>query len=152
MNLENEILYIKNKEYIYVLTNNSDNYNELDISIFEIEEWTNLTKISKVFEGYVFNLDVDKSLRPYININQNLKDCIHYLHRSPFCRFKGFNDLEYEILEINDIYEVVFNLIRENRKITINEFRRWIIDNYEIIQTHYDNLLNNKIDLFNPFS
>ena len=109
MNLENEILYIKNKEYIYVLTNNSDNYNELDISIFEIEEWTNLTKISKVFEGYVFNLDVDKSLRPYININQNLKDCIHYLHRSPFCRFKGFNDLEYEILKINGIYEVVFN-------------------------------------------
>ena len=71
MNLENEILYIKNKEYIYVLTNNSDNYNELDISIFEIEEWTNLTKISKVFEGYVFNLDVDKSLRPYINISKN---------------------------------------------------------------------------------
>ena len=65
---------------------------------------------------------------------------------------KRCNDLEYEILEINDIYEVVFNLIRENKKITINEFRRWIIDNYEIIQTHYDNLLNNKIDLFIPFS
>ena len=44
------------------------------------------------------------------------------------------------------------NLIRENKKITINEFRKWIIDNYEIIQTHYDNLLNNKIDLFIPFS
>jgi hypothetical protein len=36
MNLENEILYIKNKEYIYVLTINVDNDNVLDLSIFEI--------------------------------------------------------------------------------------------------------------------
>ena len=70
MNLENEILYIKNKEYIYVLTKNSDNYNELDISIFEIEEWTNLTKISKVFEGYVFNLDTTE----YINLENNFSN------------------------------------------------------------------------------
>jgi hypothetical protein len=34
MNLENEIVYVKNKEYIYVLTNNDDNNNELDLYIF----------------------------------------------------------------------------------------------------------------------
>ena len=152
MNLENEILYIKNKEYIYVLTNNSDNYNELDISIFEIEEWTNLTKISKVFEGYVFNLDVDKSLRPYINVSKDIKKAVYYLYYSPFCNWKGFNDLEYEMLEINDIYKVVFDLVREHQKITINDFRKWIIDNYTNIQMHYESLLNNKINLFIPFS
>lgn len=154
MNLENEIVYVKTqrKEYIYVLTNNNDNNNQLDVSIFEIEEWTHLTKISKVFEDSVVNLDVDKSLRPYINISENLKIGVYYLYYSPFCRWKGFNDLEYEILEINDIYEVVFNLVREDKKITINKFRRWIIDNYKNIQTHYDNLLYNKIDLFIPFS
>ena len=153
MNFENEIVYVKNKEYIYVLTINVDNDNVVDLSIFEIEEWTHLTKISKVFEDYVFNLDVDKSLRPYINISENIKNCVYYLYYySPFSRYKGFNDLECETLEINDIYEVVFNLIKEYKKLTINEFRRWIIDNCTDIQIHYETLLNNKIDLFIPFS
>ena len=152
MNFENEIVYVKNKEYIYVLTINVDNDNVLDLSIFEIEEWTHLTKISKVFEDAVVNLDVDKSLRPYINISENIKKCVYYLYYSPFCWRKGFNDLECETLEINNIYEVVFNLIKEYKKLTINEFRRWIIDNYTHIQIHYETLLNNKIDLFIPFS
>jgi hypothetical protein len=152
MNLEYEIVYVKNKEYIYVLTMNVDNDNVLDLSIFEIEEWTHLTKISKVFEDSVDNLDVDKSLRPYINISKNIKKSVYYLYYSPFCSWKGFNDLEYEILEINNIYKVIFDFVSEDKKITINKFRRWIIDNYTNIQTHYDNLLNNKINLFIPFS
>ncbi len=152
MNLENEIIYVKNKKYIYVLTTNDDNYNILDLSIFEIEEWTHLTKISKVFEDAVVNLDVDISLKPYINISKNIKKSVYYLYYSPFCLWKGFNDLECEILEINDIYEVVFNLVKEDKKITINKFRRWVIDNYTNIQTHYETLLHNKIDLFIPFS
>jgi len=152
MNMVNEIVYVKNKKYIYVLTTNVDNDNVLDLSIFEIEEWTHLTKISKVFEDAVVNLDVDISLRPYINISKNIKNAVYYLYYSPFCSRKDFNDLEYEMLEINDIYEVVFNLVREHQKITINEFRKWIIDNYTNIQMHYDNILNNKINLFIPFS
>ena len=152
MNLEYEIVYVKNKEYIYVLTINLDNDNVLDLSIFEIEEWTHLTKISKVFEDAVVNLDVDKSLRPYINISENIKKCVYYLYYSPFCWRKGFNDLECETLEINDIYEVVFNFVSEDKKLTINKFRRWVVDNYTHIQTHYETLLNNKIDLFIPFS
>ena len=152
MNFENEIVYVKNKKYIYVLTINVDNDNVLDLSIFEIEEWTHLTKISKVFEDAVVNLDVEISLRPYINVSKDIKKCAYYLYYSPFCWWKGFNDLECETLEINDIYELVFNFVKEDKKITINKFRRWIIDNYEIIQTHYDTLTYNKIDLFIPFS
>jgi hypothetical protein len=152
MNLEYEIVYVKNKEYIYVLTINGDNDYVLDLSIFEIEEWTHLTKISKVFEYAVVNLDVDKSLRPYINISENIKKCVYYLYYSPFCWRKGFNDLECETLEINDIYEVVFNFVSEDKKLTINKFRRWVVDNYTHIQTHYETLLNHKIDLFIPFS
>jgi|UniRef100_A0A6C0HIN9 hypothetical protein len=56
------------------------------------------------------------------------------------------------MLEINDIYKVVFDLVREDKKRTINKFRRWIIDNYTNIQMHYENLLDNKINLFIPFS
>ena len=76
MNFENEIVYVKNKEYIYVLTNNDDNDNVLDLSIFEIEEWTHLTKISKVFEDAVANLDVEISLRPYINVSKDIKNVL----------------------------------------------------------------------------
>jgi len=152
MNLEYEIVYLKNKEYIYVLTINGDNDNILDLSIFEIEEWTHLTKISKVFEDAVVNLDVEISLRPYINVSKDIKKCAYYLYYSPFCWSKGFNDLECETLEINDIYEVVFNFVKEDKKITINKFRRWVIDNYETIKIHYDTLAYNKIDLFIPFS
>ena len=153
MNLEYEIVYVKNKEYIYVLANNDDNNNELDLSIFEIEEWMHLTKISKVFEDCRVYLDnVDKPFSPYINISLNLKRGAYFLHFSPFCCCKGFNDLECETLEKNDIYEVVFNFVKEDKKITINKFRRWVADNYEIIKTHYETLLNNKIDLFIPFS
>ena len=152
MNLENEIVYVKNKKYIYVLTNNFDKNDELDLSIFEIEDWMHLTKMSKVFEEYVVYLDVDISLRMKINISEKLNRCVYYLYYSPFCRSrsKGFNDLKYEILEINDIYKVVFNSVREDKKITINKFRRWIIDNYKKIQTYYDDLLEHK-DLFTPF-
>lgn len=152
MNMENEIIYVKNKEYIYVLTINVDNDNVLDLSIFEIEEWTHLTKISKVFEDAVDNLDVDIRLRPYINISENIKKGVYYLYYSPFCHWKGFNDLEYEMLEITDIYKVIFDFVSEDKKITINKFRKWITDNYKNIQTHYGNLLNNKINLFIPFS
>ena len=152
MNFENEIVYVKNKEYIYVLTINVDNDNVLDLSIFEIEEWTHLTKISKVFEDAVVNLDVEISLRPYINVSKDIKKCAYYLYYSPFCWWKGFNDLESETLEINDIYELVFNFVKEDKKITINKFRRWVVDNYEIIKTHYETLVCNKIDLFIPFS
>ena len=152
MNLEYEIVYVKHKKYIYVLTINVDNDNVLDLSIFEIEEWTHLTKISKVFEDAVVNLDVEISLRPYINVSKDIKKGAYYLYYSPFCWFKGFNDLECETLEINDIYEVVVNFVREDKKITINKFRRWVIDNYETIKTHYDTLINNKIDLFIPWS
>jgi len=151
MDFENEIAYVKNKKYIYVLTINVDNDNVLDLSIFEIEEWTHLTTISKVFEDAVDNLDVDISLRPYINIDKNIKKAVYYLYYSPFCCWKGFNDLEYEMLEINDIYKVVFDFVREHKKITINEFRKWIIDNYATIQTHYETILYNKINLFIPF-
>ena len=50
--------------------------------------------------------------------------------------------------EINDIYEVVFNLVKEDNKITINKFRIWIIENYKNIQSHYDNLLSRRWQVF----
>lgn len=151
----NNIEYVKNKQYIYVLSSNNDykNYDDncdncdngnngkLDVSIFEIEEWDHLTKISKVFEKEVLNL-ISSSDDTYININKTYKDSVYYLYHSPFCRYNGFNDLLYNKLEINDIYEVVFDLVKKNtEKITINEFRTWITENYVNIQNHYINII-----------
>ena len=138
MDIPNEIAYVKNKEYIYVLTNYDNNNNKIDASIFEIEEWTHLTKLSKLFEDSVFKLNRD----PYININQKLKSCVYYLYYSPFCHYAGFNNLQYETLKITDIYEVVFNLVKERKEtITINEFRKWVSENYKNIQMYYNDLL-----------
>ena len=138
MNLENEISYVKNKEYSYVLSNNNNNNDQLDVSIFEIEEWMHLTEISKVFEKTVVNLNMETD-NVHKNIDQALKDSGYYLYYSPFCHYQGFNDLEYETLKIYDIYELIFNLVKERKEtITINEFRKWIKENYDNIQINYN--------------
>jgi hypothetical protein len=144
MDIINEIVYVKNIKYTYVVTNNNNNNNQLDVSIFEIEEWRQLTKISKVFEESVLNLSRETD-NIYKNINQTLKNSVYYLYYSPFSRYCGFNDLQYETLEINDIYELVFLVIERKEATTINKFRKWIKENYVNIQTHYENLLYNKI-------
>ena len=151
MNLEYEIVYVKNKEYIYVLTINVDNDNVLDLSIFEIEEWTHLTKISKVFEDAVVNLDVEISLRPYINVSKDIKKCAYYLYYSPFCWWKGFNDLECETLEINDIYKVVFDLVKEDTNIKVNvnialaKVSNDKVNNYKFVVKKLDDNYNEEI-------
>lgn len=49
MDFENEIKYVENKDYTFVLSynyfNKYENKDELDISIFEIEEWKNYLKL-----------------------------------------------------------------------------------------------------------
>jgi hypothetical protein len=46
--MRKEILHIRNKEYVYVLTNNNGNEKEIDISMFEIEEWADLMSILRI--------------------------------------------------------------------------------------------------------
>jgi len=59
-----------------------------------------------------------------------------------YCHYTGFNNLQYETLKITDIYEVVFNLVKERKEtITINEFRKWVSENYKNIQMYYNDLL-----------
>jgi hypothetical protein len=143
MNIEPEIVYVNNKEYIYVLSNKDDYDNkQIDVSIFELKEWNFLLKISKAFETAVLNAR-SASDDIYCNISQTLKKSIYYLNYSAFCHNKGFNDLKYETSEINHIHTLVFNLVKEaedTEKITINDFRKWIAKNYNNIQLHYENI------------
>lgn len=130
--MESKLNYVKNKEYTYVITNDYNNNEQSDVSIFEIEEWEKLLDISKVFEEAVSYVN-GVSDNTYIHLDKNLKSYIYFLYHSPFCHYKGFNDLEYETTKLEDIYEVLFHRVESGEKITINEFRKWIVENYEKI-------------------
>ena len=132
MIMESKLNYVKNKEYTYVITNDYNNNEQSDVSIFEIEEWEKLLDISKVFEEAVSYVN-GVSDNTYIHLDKNLKSYIYFLYHSPFCHYKGFNDLEYETTKLEDIYEVLFHRVESGEKITINEFRKWIVENYEKI-------------------
>jgi len=69
--MRKEILHIRNKEYVYVLTNNNGNEKEIDISMFEIEEWADLTRMSSLFEETVLELSREKD-DTYCHIHPNI--------------------------------------------------------------------------------
>ena len=139
--MEKEIKYVKNKDYTYVISNNEYNDKKLDVSIFEIEDWENLVEISNVFKEAVsyVNAISDNS---YKYLDNNLKSYTYFLYNSPFCHYESFNDLEYETTKLEDIYEVVFYRLESGEKITINEFRKWIVENYKKINEKYEYLKN----------
>ena len=140
--MEKEIKYVKNKDYTYVITNDNNNNEQLDISIFEIEEWNKLLAISKVFEE-AFSYLNSVSDNSYEYIDKNLKSYTYFLYYSPFCHYNSFNDLEYETTKLEYIYEIVFHRVKNGEKITINEFRKWIVENYQKI--------NEKSQYLTPF-
>ena len=129
--MEKEIKYVKNKDYTYVISNNEYN-DKIDVSIFEIEDWENLLEISKVFKEAVSYVN-SVSDNSYKYLDNNLKSYTYFLYNSPFSHYESFNDLEYETTKLEDIYEVVFHRLENGEKITINEFRKWIVENYEKI-------------------
>ena len=139
--MEKEIKYVKNKDYTYVISNNEYNDKKLDVSIFEIEDWKNLLEISKVFKEAVSYVN-GVSDNSYKYLDNNLKSYTYFLYNSPFCHYESFNDLEYETTKLEDIYEVVFYRLESGEKITINEFRKWIVENYEKINERYEYLKN----------
>jgi len=137
--MEKEIKYVKNKNYTYVISNNEYNDKKIDVSIFEIEDWENLLEISKVFEEAVSYVN-GVSDNSYKYLDKNLTSYAYFLYHSPFCHYESFNDLEYETTKLDDIYEVVFHRLENGEKITINEFRKWIVENYEKINERYEYL------------
>ena len=122
MNLINHLDLLDDKEYIYVLsTEYKTGYEDgNDISIFDTEEWEHLLELSKTFER------AD-------NIN-------YYFYYSPFSMYKGLSDLESKDASKTEIYEKVFELVKEGEggKITIDKFREWIIKNYDSIKDDYE--------------
>jgi hypothetical protein len=136
-----------NKKYIYVMSYYSPS-NDLmithlmntDISIFEINEWNDLLNKSEIFKKYVNILNRESDIE-YINARPEIKNAIYYLyHNCVYCKYEDFTSLEYCIGNKQDIYERVFleTKNKDRYNISINNFREWIIDNYENFNKNYN--------------
>jgi len=130
------------KNYIYVLSMEYlDNYkNTIDLSIFNIEEWEHLITLSKYFERAFSKLKAssDYELK---NTDAKIIKASNYFYYSPYTyMYSGLSKLEYKIATNIEIYEKSYNIIKteEYRKITLNNFREWIIENYKDIISNYE--------------
>lgn len=139
---------IKDKKYCYVKTKyfSIDSYIKIkyDISIFEIDEWTNLIYISDMIsQKYSENPELEK-LNP-LNITVDSYDFEHFYKK--ITHFEGFNDLEWYIDDAFMIYENIYeNEIDYKMNLnatSLNVFREWIITNYEALDNKFK-LLENK--------
>ena len=141
MNTINHLDLLDNKEYIYVLSTEYNNGYEdgNDLSIFETEEWEHLLELSKTFERAVIILNYDSDYS-YIRTDKKIKNASYYFYYSPFSMYKGLSDLESKDATKTEIYEKVFELVKEGEggKITIDKFREWIIKNYDSIKDNYE--------------
>jgi len=135
-----------NKKYIYVISYYSSSNNLIsnlmntDISIFEINEWDELLIISYISKKYVNILNRESDIE-YINTPPEIKNATYYLyHNCEYCKYDDFSSLEYYTGNKQDIYERVFletkNTGRYN--ISVNNFRKWISDNYEKLNKNYN--------------
>lgn len=135
------------KKYYYVISYYSPNNDFIrsnlmntDISIFELDEWNNLLNKSEIFKKYV-NILNRESDSAYINISPEIKNAIYYLyHNCEYCKYDNFTSLEYYTGNKQDIYERIYleTINKDRYDICINNFRTWIIDNYETINKNYN--------------
>lgn len=139
--MENEIHLIDSKEYYYVVSYYNDEFfphdiiNNVDISIFKINEWNELLDMGKIFEQSVgFNKDKNDL---YYN---KIKESAYFIYYNcPFCRYSHFSTLDYNIGNKQDIHERLFVEVKDKDKysnVTINLFRNWIVKNLHDIKKH----------------
>ena len=135
-----------NKKYIYVISYYSSSNNLIsnlmntDISIFEINEWDELLNKSEIFKKYVNILNRESDIE-YINTYPEIKNATYYLyHNCEYCKYDDFTSLEYYTGNKQYIYERVFleTKNKDRYNIFINNFREWIIDNYENFNKNYN--------------
>ena len=146
-NMEYYVNIEDNKKYIYVISYYSpsndfirSNLMNTDISIFEIDEWDDLLNKNEIFKKWVNILNNESDIA-YIKIDPEIKSATYYLyHNCEYCKYDDFTSLEYYSGYKQDIYEKVFleTINKDRNNISINNFRVWIIDNYETINKNYN--------------
>ena len=136
-----------NKKYYYVISYYKpcndfikNNLMNTDISIFEIDEWDDLLNKSEIFKKSVnyLNSEIDSE---YSKTYPEIKSATYYLyHNCEYCKYDDFTSLEYYTGYKTDIYERIFleTINKDRNDISINNFRTWIINNYEKINKNYN--------------
>ena len=142
-----DINIFDNKEYYYVISRyrpsndflKSDLFN-IDISIFELDEWNNLLNKSKLYNICV-NILNGETERDYLSIQPEHRNAVYYLYYNcDYCKYNDFTSMEYYIGFEQDIYKRVFIETKNNDRynISINSFRKWIVKHYDEINENYD--------------
>jgi len=126
--------------YIYVETI-KDEYNTIcmDASIFEENEWNELLTMSNKFEENV-NYSLSDNDNQYNVYTSEQKTAIYFLYYCDFCKYEGFNSLHYEKCDYNLFNKFLNNALKnrkENELITIHQFRKWIVNNYDKMKYYY---------------
>lgn len=133
----------EDKNYIYVQSiKEENNMIYIDVSIFEENEWKQLLQMSNKFEENVQNSFSDND-NEYNAYTSEQKIAIYFLYYCDFCKYEGLNSLHYETGNhylFNKILTDMLKNRKENELITIHQFRKWIVNNYEKIK-HYYNIL-----------
>ena len=145
---EPSITLLDNKEYYYVTTTIDLN---IDISIFEIDEWNNLLDISNIIKNAAFSLQ-NFSDYEYSKTENQYKEAATFLKYSKYCgeyNIKGFDELEYfggnKLTILEYIYcKVKDNSYKNDTLISIDKFRKWICDNYDKIK-NAKTIINNYV-------
>jgi hypothetical protein len=143
----NKEIIFNNEEYYFIITEKENyNYNMslnlIDISIFEINEWKNILNMSMKFDNAI-RFAAQASDYSYNLIDKEQKNAMYYLYYNcEFCNGNNkFTDLYNKIGNKSDYYELLESKIKnqkDNEKITINQFRLWIINNYDKINNYYN--------------
>ncbi len=142
-----DINIVDNQEYYYVISNYRpsneflrSNLMNIDISIFEIDEWEDLLNKSKLYNECVQMLN-GESDEIYRSIQPEYRSAVYYLYYNcNYCEYNDFTSLEYHLGCHQDIYERVFIETKndDRNNISINNFRAWIIKHYDEISKNYD--------------
>lgn len=108
-----------------------------DLSIFSVDEWEKLLEISANFEKAVhwFN---NASNNEYSRADSELRSSAYYLWYSPFSHCVGFRALDYDMLNLYDIYKKVFDILKEENSLTVDKFHDWIYENKDTLDYRYN--------------
>ena len=131
---------LKNDKSYYCATSTKYGEKINDFSIFTREEWNTLILISEQFERGYDELTYLTEYE-YSQLSDKIKGAMTYLrYKCDFCS-KSFSELENIFGNKSDILDYILENSRYDSRITFNQFRIWVVENWDKIDENL-NILN----------
>lgn len=135
-------IQIEDKQYVYVVScyGLKDDLKTTDISIFEVNEWSDLLNKEELFKKWE-KIVTRGSDTEYEKTPPDLRDAAYYLyHEERINKLPVLTSLEYNTGSKKEIYERLFFEAENESKcsVTVNCLRRRICDNYETLTKNYN--------------